>query len=99
MDGQPRSTSRSVHERRSVCGASSGRNLRPYKRSRCWKRLYAASIGVRRVSVGGSLYRATMAKFRELVSQLLATGSLQTEPAPLTDRELNELFSSPHSVY
>ena len=34
----------------------------------------AAEIGVRRVSVGGSLYRATMGRFEALVRQLVETG-------------------------
>ena len=53
----------------------------------------AAAIGVRRVSVGGSLYRATMAKFRELVTQVVTTGSLETDPAPIPDSELDKLFT------
>jgi 2-methylisocitrate lyase-like PEP mutase family enzyme len=52
----------------------------------------AARVGVRRVSVGGSLYRATMAKFRELVTQLVTTGSLTSEPPPIPDTELDHLF-------
>jgi 2-methylisocitrate lyase-like PEP mutase family enzyme len=51
-----------------------------------------ARVGVRRVSVGGSLYRATMAKFRELVTQLVTTGSFDTDPPPILDAELDHLF-------
>jgi 2-methylisocitrate lyase-like PEP mutase family enzyme len=53
----------------------------------------AASIGVRRVSIGGSLYRTTMAKFRELVTQLVTTGSLACDPPPIPDTELDQLFN------
>jgi 2-methylisocitrate lyase-like PEP mutase family enzyme len=51
-----------------------------------------AGIGVRRVSVGGSLYRATMAKFRDLVSQLITSGSLTCDPLPMPGSELDQLF-------
>ncbi len=45
----------------------------------------AAEIGVRRVSVGGSLYRATMARLDTLVRQVVATGSFSLEETPLAD--------------
>jgi 2-methylisocitrate lyase-like PEP mutase family enzyme len=51
-----------------------------------------AGIGIRRVSVGGSLYRAMMAKFRDLVTQLITTCSLASDPLPISDRELDRLF-------
>ncbi|MGH8944756.1 MAG: isocitrate lyase/PEP mutase family protein [Acidimicrobiia bacterium] len=52
----------------------------------------ARRIGVRRVSVGGSLYRATMAVFRDLVRQITASGVFTTEPTPLETDTLEELF-------
>jgi 2-methylisocitrate lyase-like PEP mutase family enzyme len=52
----------------------------------------ARRIGVRRVSVGGSLYRATMAKFRDLVRQITTTGVFTTDPAPLDTETLERLF-------
>lgn len=52
----------------------------------------ARDIGIRRVSLGGSLYRATMAKYAELVTQLLRDGTFNTQPPPLTTPELEALF-------
>lgn len=54
----------------------------------------AAEIGIRRVSVGGSLYRATMAAFRGLVEQMVTTGSFAADPAPLPGGDLDRLFGS-----
>lgn len=54
----------------------------------------AAAIGVRRVSVGGSLYRATMATFEQLVQQLVRTGSFATDVSPLTDTDLTRTFAA-----
>lgn len=53
----------------------------------------ARAIGVRRVSVGGSLYRATMAHFRRLVTKIVETGSFALDEAPLTDAWLEQLFT------
>lgn len=52
----------------------------------------AEEIGVRRVSVGGSLYLATMAAFRQLVEQMLTTGSFEADPPPLNRADLATLF-------
>ena len=52
----------------------------------------ARRIGVRRVSVGGSLYRATMAAFQQHVRQLLETGSFVVEPPPIPDAVISDLF-------
>ncbi len=45
----------------------------------------AAEIGIRRVSVGASLYRATMSRFDSLVRQLVSTGSFSIDENPLAD--------------
>jgi 2-methylisocitrate lyase-like PEP mutase family enzyme len=53
----------------------------------------AADLGVRRVSVGGSLYRATMASFAALVRQMITTGSFATDPPPIPNVEFASLFT------
>lgn len=53
---------------------------------------HARKIGVRRVSVGGSLYRATMAAFQHHVRQILETGSFAVEPPPISDNDIASLF-------
>lgn len=45
----------------------------------------AKEAGVRRVSLGGSLYRATMATFFAMVSGLATTGEVDAPHPPLTD--------------
>lgn len=52
----------------------------------------AARLGVRRVSVGGSLYRATMAAFSRQVEHMVTTGSLAADPAPISDSDISALF-------
>lgn len=52
----------------------------------------AADIGVRRVSVGGSLYRATMASFERLVRQMVETGTFNADPPPIPTSEFEALF-------
>lgn len=52
----------------------------------------AEDIGIRRVSVGGSLYRATMAAFQRMVRQMVVDGTFQSDPAPMSDSELEHLF-------
>ncbi len=52
----------------------------------------ARRIGIRRVSVGGSLFRATMAAFRQNVTQFLDTGSFTVDPAPIPNDEISGLF-------
>lgn len=52
----------------------------------------AAAIGVRRVSVGGSLYRATMAQFEQLVSQLVADGTFDAVPAPIPTARIETIL-------
>jgi 2-methylisocitrate lyase-like PEP mutase family enzyme len=52
-----------------------------------------AEIGVRRVSVGGSLYRATMACLSSIVRQIVTTGSFAADPPPLPDAELADLLA------
>jgi 2-methylisocitrate lyase-like PEP mutase family enzyme len=52
----------------------------------------AAELGVRRVSVGGSLYLATMANFRDLVTQMVTTGSFEANPRPIRGADLDSLF-------
>jgi 2-methylisocitrate lyase-like PEP mutase family enzyme len=52
----------------------------------------AAAIGVRRVSVGGSIYRATMTLVQDLVRQALTTGSLATDHPLLTGRQIEGLL-------
>lgn len=52
----------------------------------------AAELGVRRVSVGGSLYLAAMASFKNLVTQMVATGSFAADPMPLRSSDLESLF-------
>ena len=53
----------------------------------------AAAIGIRRVSVGGSLYRATMATFHDLVHQLVDTGTFGADPPALPDAGLKQAFA------
>lgn len=52
----------------------------------------AAELGVRRVSVGGSLYLATMAAFKDLVTQMVTTGSFEADPRPMRRDDLESLF-------
>ncbi len=52
----------------------------------------ARQLGIRRVSVGGSLFRATMAAFQSQVRRLIDTGSFSVDPPPLTDAELRDLM-------
>ncbi|MEZ5339917.1 MAG: isocitrate lyase/phosphoenolpyruvate mutase family protein [Acidimicrobiales bacterium] len=52
----------------------------------------AESIGVRRVSVGASLYRATMATFDTLVRQLVTTGSFAVEQSPISGDDFEALL-------
>lgn len=52
----------------------------------------AAEIGIRRVSIGGSLYRATMATFQRLVAQMVTSGSFEADPPPIGGVELANLF-------
>jgi 2-methylisocitrate lyase-like PEP mutase family enzyme len=52
----------------------------------------AADIGIRRVSVGGSLYRATMSAFRQLVEQMVSTGSFATDLPLLGSADLEDRF-------
>lgn len=49
-------------------------------------------IGVRRVSLGSSLYQATMAVFDQIVRQVLTTGSLAVDTPPLNWKTLESLF-------
>ncbi len=53
----------------------------------------ATAIGIRRVSVGGSLYRATMAAFEAHVQQLLKTGSFVVDPPPIPATTISGLFA------
>lgn len=43
----------------------------------------AKALGIRRVSVGSSLYQATMAVFSSMVNQILKTGSFEVDVPPL----------------
>ncbi len=53
----------------------------------------AAQIGIRRVSVGGSLYRATMAGFETMVSQLVNNGTFDSSGVePIATARLDTLF-------
>ena len=49
----------------------------------------AAALGVRRISLGSSLYQATMGAFSEMVSEAVTTGSLRVD-TPVLDYELIE---------
>lgn len=49
-------------------------------------------IGVRRVSLGSSLYQATMAVFDRIVRQALTTGSLDVDTPPLDWQTIEALF-------
>lgn len=49
-------------------------------------------IGVRRVSLGSSLYQATMAVFDRIVRQALTTGSLEVDTPPLDWQTIEDLF-------
>jgi 2-methylisocitrate lyase-like PEP mutase family enzyme len=51
----------------------------------------AAELGVRRVSLGGSLYRATMTLVRDIVERALGTGSLASDPL-LGGRDIERLL-------
>lgn len=53
----------------------------------------AAAWGVRRVSVGSSIYQATMAAFSAMVSRAISTGSLTSDPDPLDYEYIESLFS------
>lgn len=61
-----------------------------------------ASIGVRRVSLGSSLYQATMAAFDAIVRQALTTGTLAVATAPLPYESIEALFNEhatpPHTA-
>lgn len=50
------------------------------------------AIGVRRVSLGSSLYQATMAVFDRIVRQALTTGSLEVDTPPLDWHMIESLF-------
>jgi 2-methylisocitrate lyase-like PEP mutase family enzyme len=52
----------------------------------------AAELGVRRVSLGGSLYRATMTLVRDTVQRALTIGSLGSEHPLLGGREIEALL-------
>lgn len=52
----------------------------------------AVDLGVRRVSVGGSIYRATMTLVQDVVRQALTTGSLATPGPLLTGRTIEGLL-------
>lgn len=52
----------------------------------------ATEVGVRRVSVGGSLFRAALSRYEALVRQLVTTGEFATETSTITDATLVELF-------
>lgn len=52
----------------------------------------AREIGIRRVSVGGSLYRATMASFQRLVQKLVESGTFDSDPRPIPTAEIEALF-------
>lgn len=54
----------------------------------------ARAIGIRRVSVGGSLYRATIAAYASLVKQLLTDGTLTSQPLPLPTAKIEALFQT-----
>jgi 2-methylisocitrate lyase-like PEP mutase family enzyme len=49
-------------------------------------------IGVRRVSLGSSLYQATMAVFDRIVRQALTTGALDVDTPPLDWKTIESLF-------
>ena len=49
-------------------------------------------LSVRRVSLGSSLYQATMAVFDRLVRQAVETGSLTTDVSPLQWDEMESLL-------
>ncbi len=49
-------------------------------------------LGVRRVSLGSSLYQATMAVFDRIVRQVLTTGSLTVDTPPLDWQTVEALF-------
>ena len=51
-----------------------------------------SELGVRRVSLGSSLYQATMAVFDRLVRQVLTTGSLDVDTPPLNWKTVESLF-------
>lgn len=53
----------------------------------------ATELGIRRVSVGGSLYRTTMTMFRDLVDRIVTTGDLAAPTSPLTDADFDALLS------
>jgi len=49
-------------------------------------------LGVRRVSLGSSLYQATMAVFDRIVRQAISTGSLEVDVSPLGWESIEALF-------
>jgi len=49
-------------------------------------------LGVRRVSLGSSLYQATMAAFDKIVRQAISTGSLDVDTPPLGWESIESLF-------
>lgn len=51
-------------------------------------------LGVRRVSLGSSLYQATMAQFDRIVRQAISTGSLEVDTPPLGWETIESLFST-----
>ena len=52
----------------------------------------ATAAGARRISVGGSLYRATMAGFQAMVTSLVASGDATPPHPPLTDDVMAAVF-------
>ena len=52
----------------------------------------AAEIGIRRISLGGSLFRATMTSFEKLVSQIVETGSFHVGDPTISSPDLERLF-------
>ena len=52
-----------------------------------------AGIGVRRVSVGASLYRSALAHMRNTVAEMLGSGGFQHGAVPIPSDELESLFT------
>ncbi len=53
----------------------------------------AAAMGVRRISIGSSLYQATMGAFFEMVQEALTTGSLEVATTVLDYELIESLFA------
>lgn len=53
----------------------------------------AAEIGVRRVSVGGSLFRAAMGELHRTVQQMVTTGSFAVDKPPLPGDAIEDLMA------